>query len=168
MKSISNSSSSCFSLPGHQGLQLYLRARLYSSHKQAVAWRDVITQTSKRRLVHGPGSRTATRYPWVEALFEDRFIQPFIHDTHITLVDNGQAHHFVLFCQNHIHLRLNETLDNIWRGDILVMRLAGTDKEFINMRLDDAARVDYIVKQSVVHALIEKNKRLSFWILSAL
>ncbi len=48
------------------------------------------------------------------------------------------------------------------------MRQAGTDKEFINMRLDDAARVDYIVKQSVVHALIEKNKRLSFWILSAL
>ena len=103
-------------------------------------------------MVHGPGSRTATRYPWVEALFEDRFIQPFIHDTHITLVDNGQAHHFVLFCQNHIHLRLNETLDNIWRGDILVMRLAGANTEFINMRLNDAARVDYIVKQSVVYA----------------
>ncbi len=81
----------------YQGLHLYLRARFYSSHKQAVAWRDVITQASKRRMVHGPGSRTATRYPWVEALFEDRFIQPFIHDTHITLVDNGQAHPLCTF-----------------------------------------------------------------------
>lgn len=134
-----------------QGLQLFLRARLYSSRTQVVAWKDVITQTSKRRIVYGPRTRTASRYPWVEALFEDRFIQPFIHDTHITLVDNGRAHHYVLFCQNHIHLRLNETLDNIWRGDIVVMRLAGTDKEFINMRLDDAARVDHIVNQSVVH-----------------
>ena len=71
----------------HQGLQLvFLRARLYSSRRQAVAWKDVVTQVSKRRMVRGPGSRTARRYPWVEALFEDRFIQPFIHDAHITLI----------------------------------------------------------------------------------
>ena len=111
----------------------------------------MFTQTSKRRLVHGPGGRTPSRYPWVETLFEDRFIQPFIHDTHITLVDNGQARHYVLFCQNHIHLRLNETLDNIWRGDIVVMRLAGTDQEFVNMPLNDGPRVDYIVNRLVIH-----------------
>lgn len=116
-----------------------------------MVWNDVITQVSKRRVVHGPGRRTASRYPWVEALFEDRHIQPFIHDTCITLVENGQAHYYVLFCQNHTHLRLNEALDNLWRGDIVVMRLAGINQEFINMRQDDAARVDYIVNQSVIH-----------------
>ena len=85
----------------------------------------------------------------MEGLFEDRFIQPFIHEAHVTLRDKGSKHQFLVFCQNHLHLSVNTSIgrERNWRGDIVVMRLGIKDPRVINMRTGDGARVDYMVKQ---------------------
>lgn len=91
------------------------------------------------------------RYPLVEALFKDRKIQPFIHDTRIRFVERGRSHSYIIFCQNHIRLPLNHNLENSWRGDILVMRL-GKGKlagEVINLQAGDINRVDKVIRRYV-------------------
>lgn len=104
---------------------------------------------SKRIGAHG--NVRVGRYPWVECLFEDRYIQPFIHDIRITIIENGRAHSFILFCQNHSHLPLNHTLYKPWRGDIVVMRLGigKQSNEVINLRNDDANRIDQLIERQV-------------------
>ncbi|KAF5325267.1 hypothetical protein D9619_009981 [Psilocybe cf. subviscida] len=148
------------SLPSAKDSHVLLRARLYSSHYSGALTRPVPTQvvantkrterpsTSVMRLDHYP-ERRMMRYPLVEALFKDRKIQPFIHDTRIRFVERGRSHSYIIFCQNHIRLPLNHNLENSWRGDILVMRL-GKGKlagEVINLQAGDINRVDKVIRR---------------------
>ena len=94
-------------------------------------------------------ARQVQRYPWVEPLFEHRHIQPFIHDTKITISENGVESHFLVFCQNHSHLPLNTAVAGFWKGEILVMRCAKNREGVVNMRSDDAEKVDLVISQYV-------------------
>lgn len=122
---------------------MYLRARVYPGG-QGPVWRPIPTQVPPKR--RSPGNKNFHRYPWVESLFENRTLQPFIHDTLITLHENGHDHHFHLFCQNHRRLPANQALDGRWRGEIIVMRV-GTNGVVVNTRAADAARIAIVVDQ---------------------
>ena len=76
---------------------MYLRTRVYPGG-QGPVWRPIPTQVPPKR--RSPGNKNFHHYPWVESLFENRTLQPFIHDTLIMLHENGHDHHFHLFCQN--------------------------------------------------------------------
>ena len=131
----------------------YLQARLYSHRQGRARWCAVPTQfPSKRRGPHVPH---ATRYPQVEALFEDRQVHPYIHNTIVRVIEeDGREHQFLVFCQNHIHLPLNQALQFLWRGDIVVMRITqnrvtvGTAVNVgiaINARADDNTCMDAMI-----------------------
>lgn len=106
----------------------------------------VPTQALSRRRA---ASLAFCRYPWVEALFQHRCIQPFIHDTRVTVRFNGQDHTFLLFCQNHRHLPRNTAVAGHWRGDIVVMRVEMGGSDVVNMRPQDAPKVDEVVYKYV-------------------
>jgi hypothetical protein len=59
---------------------------------------------------------------WVEGIFGNRRIQPFIHDTSITVHHNRKENTYYVFCQNHCRLPFNNAVIGTWRDDIIVMQ----------------------------------------------
>lgn len=123
---------------------MYIRARVYSTAKACPVWKTVPTQVPPKlqRRIHC--------YPWVEGLFEHRYIQPHIHNAKITVRQNGKKHDFVLFCQNHCHLPLNSTVAGQWRGDIVVMKMGTERSDYVNMASRDAYWIDQAVNRFAI------------------
>jgi len=125
----------------------YIRARFYGKCNRPT-WKLVQTQiTSKRRRSTTHSSR---RYPWVEGIFEHHRIQPFIHDTFITVRQNGTENIYHIFCQNHCRLPSNNSVRGVWRGDIIVMREGKDICGVVDMRPQDAGLVDQVINEWVI------------------
>lgn len=90
----------------------------------------------------------ATRlYPVVESIFTDMGTQPKIHDYEIVIFEEDKVHRFDIFFKNHLYLPRNRTITTAdWRGDIFIMRRAQSGhKHYVNVRSDDATRIDWAV-----------------------
>jgi len=108
----------------------------------------VHTQIVPKRRGPGAHANSATRYPWVEPLFRDRHIQPFVHESRVKFIQQGRQHNYLIFCQNHLHLPLNSSLQDRWRGDIVVMRVAqNPDIGIVNARGEDTALINEMINQ---------------------
>ncbi|KAF8157405.1 hypothetical protein BJ912DRAFT_936878 [Pholiota molesta] len=129
---------------------IWVRARVYSSDKARPSWKAVPTSVSPKR------GRRGRRYPWVESLFDHRYIQPHLHDAKITVHQNGKKYNFIVFCQNHCHLPLNAAVAGHWRGDIVAMRIGAEQNDYINMPSQDAQRIDEAINKFVIGHLLSE------------
>jgi hypothetical protein len=96
-------------------------------------------------------TRNANRYPYVESLFEDPVIQPYIHNCVVKLHDGSHNYHFMVFFKRHRRLRTNRTITGgVLRGDVVVMRIAArNDHSVVNMRERDTIVADWVTPKSV-------------------
>ncbi|KJA19402.1 hypothetical protein HYPSUDRAFT_204619 [Hypholoma sublateritium FD-334 SS-4] len=134
---------------------LFIRARCYSSSQTHPSWRFVPTQLPPKRQPQIGRSKKNLRYPWVEGLFNNRRLQPYIHDTMITVNRNGSEHKFMVFCQNHRYLPSNATVGGCWRGDIVVMKIGTADSGVVNMPLQESLLVD----DAIIHGFVAQIKQ---------
>lgn len=137
---------SILNIPQHK--MIHLRVRTYSSRKGAI-YNTVQTQiVPKRRGPGGVGANMPRRYPWVETVFRDRDIQPVIHEAHVRFIQQGRQYDYLIFCQNHLHLPLNSSLQDRWRGDIVVIRVAqNPDIGIVNARAEDTLLIDEMIHE---------------------
>ncbi|KJA14386.1 hypothetical protein HYPSUDRAFT_208734 [Hypholoma sublateritium FD-334 SS-4] len=134
---------------------LFIRARVYASNQTRPSWRFVPTQSPPKRQAQLDRGKKNLRYPWVEGLFNDRRLQPYIHDTIITVSRNGSEHKFVVFCQNHRYLPSNATVGGRWRGNIVVMKIGTGDNGVVNMPLQDSLLIDDVI----IHGFVTQVKQ---------
>jgi hypothetical protein len=116
-----------------------IRLRYYGVDGQPI-WCSVDAQHTGR-------SAAARRFPWVEALFKFRYVQPFIHEIKATVREDGIDEQFVILCQNHRHLPFNAAVPGEWRGEIVAMRIGKNKAMFINMPTGDARKIDLAISQ---------------------
>ncbi|KAJ7575119.1 hypothetical protein C8J56DRAFT_801967, partial [Mycena floridula] len=93
------------------------------------------------------------RLPRVDTHFYGPKLQPYIHDTIVSIVHCGKVHRFFVFMKNHVYLPRNKGVTSIrglrtrvWKGDILVMR-AGQKMTLVNLRAGDGPLVTLAVER---------------------
>ncbi|KIM35108.1 hypothetical protein M413DRAFT_32734 [Hebeloma cylindrosporum] len=130
--------------PSRSDKLAHIRARFYGQ-SNCPGWKLVQMQITSKH--HTSAMDSSCRYPWVEGVLGNRRVQPFIHDTFVTIRHNGKEDVYHVFCQNHCRLPLNRAVGGTWRGNIVVMRSGKAIRGVVNMRLQDARRVDKVINE---------------------
>ncbi|KAI6146004.1 hypothetical protein BKA82DRAFT_3925051, partial [Pisolithus tinctorius] len=93
-----------------------LRCRLYSTS------RDRPQQVMM--LMHCTGtSRASLCFPFVETLFQEAALQPYVHNCQVTVHEGRSTYHYCVFFKRHCRLQENAILskvDDPFRGDVIV------------------------------------------------
>ncbi|KAG1723375.1 hypothetical protein EDD22DRAFT_962006 [Suillus occidentalis] len=123
--------------------ELHLRCRLYSASGSKPRQANMLTRCSNR-------SRSAQRFPVVEGLLNYAAVQPYVHNCFVTLREGRHTYQFCVFFKRHRHLGVNPLLssvEHIFRGDAVVMRIGVGGDSVVNMRGRDNALADFVMHQ---------------------
>ncbi|KDR71188.1 hypothetical protein GALMADRAFT_144249 [Galerina marginata CBS 339.88] len=97
------------------------------------------------------------RNPIVEEVFGSDNIRAQVHDAEVTVHRGHRIHRFYIFVTNHQDLPLNAAVASlipgqIWRGNILVMRLGSKVNGVVNLRTGDKQLIRYVLRQFLRYA----------------
>lgn len=116
-----------------------MRARHYQCHRpapKAVRVTSEISDTRHFAVLEGALGSGPGKIRLVPFTIEDQL---------------GQLHAFVFFFRNYCKLDINRAIQlrfgQLWRGNIVVMRVAVTGEGLVNLRSTDADLVDHGVRQ---------------------
>ena len=128
-----------------QAHEVKIRCRLYSTARTR-PMPVVVCARSDR-------TQAANRYPYIESLFEDSRVQPYIHNCIVRVHEGSITHQFMVFFKRHCHLPVNDLVSCrgcIFRGDVVVTRVAVRNvRSVVNMRGRDALLADCVMSRSV-------------------
>ncbi|KAG1896159.1 uncharacterized protein F5891DRAFT_959110, partial [Suillus fuscotomentosus] len=123
--------------------ELHLRCRLYSSSWSKPRQVTMLTRCSDR--LH-----SGKHFPVPESLLDCATVQPYVHNCLVTLHEGRHIYQFCVFFKWHCHLRTNpllSSIDHIFRGDAVVMRIGASAGSVVNMRGRDNSLADFIMHQ---------------------
>lgn len=117
-----------------------IRGRYYGAMSLRPVYKSVHTQANAQG-----------RAPRLDLILSDNKLQPFIHDTIITVVSRRTTSRFHIFVKNHRQLQVNEVVQRwnnggSWRGDIVAMK-KGKVHEIVNLSQRDVSLVDFHMVQ---------------------
>ncbi|KAG6849445.1 hypothetical protein H0H93_008471 [Arthromyces matolae] len=112
-----------------------LRGRFFGTGAASPVTRVALCQTNRNG-----------RHPNLKHLLSDHKLQPTIHDTTVTVIDNGEPTTFFIFFKNHKCMPLNDQLGHGWRGDLFIMKM-GAYQELVNMQSSDHGLATFAATQ---------------------
>ncbi|KAG1721362.1 uncharacterized protein EDB91DRAFT_1064438 [Suillus paluster] len=121
--------------------ELHLWCRLYSSSWSKPCQVTMLTQCSDH-------SRSGKRFPVPKSLLDCATVQPYVHNCFVTLHEGRHIYQFCGFFKWHCRLRANpllSSIDHIFRGDAVVMRIGAGASSVVNMRGRDNSLADFIM-----------------------
>ncbi|KAG1885140.1 hypothetical protein F4604DRAFT_1918803 [Suillus subluteus] len=122
-------------------VERHLRCRLYSSSLGKPRQVTMLTRCSDP-------SRKAERFPVPESLLDGANVQPYVHNCCVTLHEGRHKYQFCIFFKQHCHLGANtilSSIDHIFRGDAVIMRIGASAGSVVNMRARDKSLADFVM-----------------------
>ena len=124
-------------------MELHHKSWLYSSN-----WPQPCQVTVPTRCTNA--SRMARRFAVPESLLQDFCLQPYVHNSTVSVVEGRHTYQFCMFFKHHCCLHQNLLFsggDSGFHGDAVVMRIGvGPLWAVVNMWSLDAAITDYMIK----------------------
>ncbi|KAG1906102.1 uncharacterized protein F5891DRAFT_942328, partial [Suillus fuscotomentosus] len=118
-----------------------LQCRLYSSLWSKPCQVAMLTRCSDH-------SCSGKCFPVPESLLDCATVQPCMHNCLVTQHEGRHTYQFYVYFKQHYHLRANpllSSIDHIFQGDAVIMRVGATDSSVVNMRGRDSSLTDFIM-----------------------